>query len=110
MSSLTTGLQMMNVQPYVQYLVKGVVLVLAVLLDVAFKKGKANLLFSHDLPCLFIPRGRSRHSSFFPFSPSPQFLDCGKAVFIVVGAQGLRKASSSTNAPCARSLGSHVFS
>jgi len=41
MSSLTTGLQMLNVQPYVQYLVKGVVLVLAVLLDVAFKKGKA---------------------------------------------------------------------
>jgi len=41
MSSLTTGLQMMNVQPYVQYLVKGAVLVLAVLLDVSFKKTKA---------------------------------------------------------------------
>jgi D-xylose transport system permease protein len=41
MSSLTTGLQMMNVQPFVQYLVKGLVLVLAVLLDVSFKKGKA---------------------------------------------------------------------
>ena len=42
MSSLTTGLQMMNVQPFVQYLVKGLVLVLAVLLDVTFKKGKAE--------------------------------------------------------------------
>ncbi len=41
MSSLTTGLQMLNVQPFVQYLVKGAVLVLAVLLDVSFKKGKA---------------------------------------------------------------------
>lgn len=41
MSSLTTGLQMLNVQPYVQYLVKGMVLVLAVLLDVTFKKSKA---------------------------------------------------------------------
>lgn len=41
MSSLTTGLQMLNVQPYVQYLVKGAVLVLAVLLDVTFKKTKA---------------------------------------------------------------------
>ncbi len=41
MSSLTTGLQMLNVQPYVQYLVKGAVLVLAVLLDVSFKKTKA---------------------------------------------------------------------
>jgi D-xylose transport system permease protein len=41
MSSLTTGLQMMNVQPFVQYLVKGLVLVLAVLLDVTFKKGKS---------------------------------------------------------------------
>jgi D-xylose transport system permease protein len=40
MSSLTTGLQMMNVQPFVQYLVKGMVLVLAVLLDVSFKKTK----------------------------------------------------------------------
>ncbi len=41
MSSLTTGLQMLNVQPFVQYLVKGLVLVLAVLLDVSFKKSKA---------------------------------------------------------------------
>lgn len=41
MSSLSTGLQMMNVAPFVQYLVKGMVLVLAVLLDVSFKKGKA---------------------------------------------------------------------
>lgn len=41
MSSLTTGLQMMNVEPFVQYLVKGLVLVLAVLLDVSFKKSKA---------------------------------------------------------------------
>lgn len=41
MSSLSTGLQMMNVAPFVQYLVKGLVLVLAVLLDVSFKKGKA---------------------------------------------------------------------
>jgi len=41
MSSLTTGLQMLNVQPFIQYLVKGAVLVLAVLLDVTFKKSKA---------------------------------------------------------------------
>ncbi len=41
MSSLTTGLQMLNVEAYVQYLVKGAVLVLAVLLDVSMKKGKA---------------------------------------------------------------------
>ncbi len=41
MSSLSTGLQMMNVAPFVQYLVKGMVLVLAVLLDVSFKKGKS---------------------------------------------------------------------
>lgn len=41
MSSLTTGLQMLNVAPFVQYLVKGIVLVLAVLLDVSFKKGKS---------------------------------------------------------------------
>ena len=40
MSSLTTGLQMLNVAPFVQYLVKGIVLVLAVLLDVTFKKSK----------------------------------------------------------------------
>jgi D-xylose transport system permease protein len=41
MSSLSTGLQMLNVAPFVQYLVKGLVLVLAVLLDVSFKKGKS---------------------------------------------------------------------
>jgi D-xylose transport system permease protein len=38
MSSLTNGLQIMNVQPAWQYLVKGAVLVLAVYIDVAFKK------------------------------------------------------------------------
>jgi D-xylose transport system permease protein len=38
MSSLTTGLQLLNVQPAWQYLLKGLVLVLAVLADVAFKK------------------------------------------------------------------------
>jgi D-xylose transport system permease protein len=41
MSSLTTGLQMLNVEPWVQYMVKGLVLVLAVLLDVSFKKNKS---------------------------------------------------------------------
>ena len=40
MSSLTTGLQMLNVAPAWQYLVKGLVLVLAVYIDVSFKKGK----------------------------------------------------------------------
>ena len=38
MSSLTSGLQMMNVQPAWQYLLKGVVLVLAVYADVYFKR------------------------------------------------------------------------
>ncbi len=38
MSSLTTGLQMLNVAPAWQYLVKGLVLVLAVYADVTFKK------------------------------------------------------------------------
>jgi D-xylose transport system permease protein len=40
MSSLTTGLQMLNVAPAWQYLAKGLVLVLAVYIDVSFKKGK----------------------------------------------------------------------
>jgi D-xylose transport system permease protein len=40
MSSLSNGLQMMNVQPAWQYLLKGAVLVLAVYLDVYFKRGK----------------------------------------------------------------------
>ncbi len=40
MSSLTTGLQMLNVAAAWQYLVKGLVLVLAVYLDVSLKKGK----------------------------------------------------------------------
>lgn len=40
MASLTTGLQMMNVQPAWQYLLKGVVLVLAVYADVYFKKNR----------------------------------------------------------------------
>jgi D-xylose transport system permease protein len=40
MSSLTTGLQMMNVEPHWQYLVKGAVLVLAVYVDVYFKKNR----------------------------------------------------------------------
>jgi D-xylose transport system permease protein len=38
MSSLTSGLQMMNVQPAWQYLLKGIVLVLAVYADVYFKR------------------------------------------------------------------------
>jgi D-xylose transport system permease protein len=38
MSSLSNGLQMMNVQPAWQYLLKGLVLVLAVYADVYFKK------------------------------------------------------------------------
>ncbi|HBX70369.1 MAG TPA: sugar ABC transporter permease [Chloroflexi bacterium] len=38
MSSLTSGLQMMNVQPAWQYLLKGIVLVLAVYVDVYFKR------------------------------------------------------------------------
>ena len=38
MTSLTTRLQMLNVQPAWQYLVKGAVLVLAVFGDVYFKK------------------------------------------------------------------------
>jgi len=40
MTSLTTGLQMLNVQPAWQYLLKGMVLVLAVYADVSFKKNK----------------------------------------------------------------------
>jgi D-xylose transport system permease protein len=40
MSSLTNGLQMMNVQPAWQYLLKGAVLVLAVFADVYFKKNR----------------------------------------------------------------------
>ncbi len=39
MSSLTTGLQMMNVAPAWQYVVKGLVLVVAVLADVYLKRG-----------------------------------------------------------------------
>jgi D-xylose transport system permease protein len=38
MTSLTTGLQMMNVAPAWQYVVKGLVLILAVMADVYFKK------------------------------------------------------------------------
>ena len=38
MSSLTTGLQMLNAPPALQYVLKGAVLVLAVYLDVVFKK------------------------------------------------------------------------
>jgi D-xylose transport system permease protein len=41
MSSLTNGLQMMNVQPAWQYLLKGIVLVLAVFADVYFKKNRS---------------------------------------------------------------------
>jgi D-xylose transport system permease protein len=40
MASLTTGLQMLNVPPAWQYLVKGIVLVLAVFADVYFKKNR----------------------------------------------------------------------
>ena len=40
MSSLSTGLQMLNVAPAWQYLAKGAVLVLAVYIDVTMKKGK----------------------------------------------------------------------
>ncbi len=40
MASLTTGLQMLNAPPATTYVVRGVVLVLAVLLDVYFKKEK----------------------------------------------------------------------
>jgi D-xylose transport system permease protein len=40
MTSLTTGLQMLNVAPAWQYLVKGLVLVLAVYADITFKKNK----------------------------------------------------------------------
>ncbi len=40
MTSLSTGLQMLNVPPAYQYLVKGMVLVLAVYIDVTMKKGK----------------------------------------------------------------------
>jgi D-xylose transport system permease protein len=40
MSSLQTGLQMLNVEPSWQYLVRGMVLVLAVYADVSFKKSK----------------------------------------------------------------------
>lgn len=40
MSSLNTGLQMLNVAPAWQYLLKGVVLVLAVYMDVYFKKNR----------------------------------------------------------------------
>ncbi|MEI7989191.1 MAG: sugar ABC transporter permease [Chloroflexota bacterium] len=40
MTSLTNGLQMLNVAPAWQYVVKGVVLILAVLADVYFKKNR----------------------------------------------------------------------
>jgi len=40
MSSLSNGLQLLNVQPAWQYLLKGVVLVLAVYADVSFKKNR----------------------------------------------------------------------
>ncbi len=40
MTSLTTGLQMLNVAPAWQYLVKGLVLVIAVYADITFKKAK----------------------------------------------------------------------
>jgi D-xylose transport system permease protein len=40
MTSLTTGLQMLNVVPAWQYLVKGIVLVLAVSVDVFFRKNR----------------------------------------------------------------------
>jgi len=40
MTSLTTGLQMLNVAPAWQYLVKGLVLVVAVYADISFKKNK----------------------------------------------------------------------
>jgi len=40
MASLTNGLQMLNVQPAWQYLVKGIVLILAVYTDVYFKKNR----------------------------------------------------------------------
>jgi len=38
MASLNTGLQMMNVAPAWQYVLRGLVLVLAVIADVYFKK------------------------------------------------------------------------
>jgi D-xylose transport system permease protein len=41
MTSLSNGLQIMNVQPAWQYLVKGAVLVLAVYVDVYFKKNRS---------------------------------------------------------------------
>ena len=40
MASLSTGLQMLNAPPAITYVVKGVVLVLAVLLDVYFKRDR----------------------------------------------------------------------
>lgn len=40
MASLTNGLQMLNVSAYWQYLVKGIVLILAVYADVYFKKNR----------------------------------------------------------------------
>ncbi|MEW5957699.1 MAG: sugar ABC transporter permease, partial [Chloroflexota bacterium] len=40
MSSLSNGLQLLNVQPSWQYLLKGIVLVLAVYGDVTFKKNR----------------------------------------------------------------------
>jgi len=39
-ASLSTGLQMMNVAPAWQYVLKAIVLVLAVLADVYFKKNR----------------------------------------------------------------------
>jgi D-xylose transport system permease protein len=41
MASLTTGLQMLNVPAAWQYLVKGAILVIAVYIDVYFKKNRA---------------------------------------------------------------------
>jgi len=40
MASLTNGLQMLNVQAAWQYVVKGIVLIMAVYTDVYFKKNR----------------------------------------------------------------------
>ena len=44
MTSLNTGLQMMNVAPAWQYVLRGAVLVLAVVIDVYFKKRQFNII------------------------------------------------------------------
>ena len=67
MASLSTGLQMLNAPPATTYVVKGVVLVLAVLLDVYFKKTSSKAL-SQASAVNLKSNGGPRNFSCPPFS------------------------------------------